>query len=84
MEKKEIGKITHYFGKINVAAIALTDSLKVGDKISIQGSHTDFEQEVDSIQIEKESIQEAGAGQEVGIKVKDRVRENDAVYKLVE
>jgi len=82
MEKHEIGKVTNYFAKIEVAAIKLTDTLKVGDTISIVGAHTDFEQNVDSIQIERESIDQAGAGQEVGIKVRDRVRGNDIVYKV--
>ncbi len=84
MEKKEIGKITHYFGKIGVAAIRLSDQLKVGDRISIEGAHTNFEQVVDSIQIEHQAIQVADAGDEVGVKVQDRVREGDTVYKIIE
>jgi len=84
MEKKEIGRITHYFGKIGVAAIRLSDQLKVGDRISIEGAHTNFEQVVDSIQIEHQAIQVANAGDEVGVKVQDRVREGDTVYKIIE
>jgi len=84
MEKKEIGKITHYFGKIGVAAIRLTDQLRVGDRISIEGAHTNFEQVVDSMQIEHQAIQVANAGDEVGVKVQDRVREGDTVYKIIE
>jgi len=84
MEKKEIGKITHYFGKIGVAAIRLSDQLKVGDRISIEGAHTNFEQVVDSIQIEHQAIQVADAGDEVGVKMQDRVREGDTVYKIIE
>ena len=84
MEKKEIGKITHYFGKTGVAAIRLSDQLKVGDRISIEGAHTNFEQVVDSIQIEHQAIQVADAGDEVGVKVQDRVREGDTVYKIIE
>lgn len=84
MEKKEIGRITHYFGKIGVAAIRLSDQLKVGDRISIEGAHTNFEQVVDSIQIEHQAIQVADAGDEVGVKVQDRVREGDTVYKIIE
>ena len=83
MEKREIGKITHYFGKIGVAAIRLSDTLKTGDTISIEGAHTNFEQPVDSIQVDKNSIPESAAGTEVGIKVKDRVREGDTVYKVI-
>ncbi len=84
MEKKEIGVITHYFGKISVAAIKLSDELCVGDKISIEGAHTNFEQTVDSMQIEHQSIEKAKAGDEVGIKVAERVREGDRVYKIIE
>jgi U32 family peptidase len=84
MDKKEIGKITHYFAKIGVAAIRLSDVMKPGDKISIEGSHTNFEQVLDSIQIDRKDIPEARAGDEVGIKVQDRVREGDTVYKIIE
>ena len=84
MEKKEIGKVTHFFGKISVAAIRVSDVMRVGDKISIEGAHTNFEQVVDSIQIEHQSIPEAKAGEEVGIKVNERVREGDTVYKVIE
>jgi putative protease len=84
MEKKEIGKVTHYFGKIGVAAIRLTDVMRVGDKISIEGAHTNFEQSVDSIQIEHQSIPEAKPGDDVGIKVKEKVREGDTVFKVIE
>ena len=80
--EKEIGEVTHYFSKISVAAIKLKDALKVGDKIRIKGNQTDFEQTVDSMQIDKDSKQEAGNGEEIGIKVKDRVRAKDIVYKL--
>jgi putative protease len=84
MEKKEIGRVSHYFGKPSVAAIVLTDALKVGDKISIQGHTTDFETVVESIQIEHDSLDEAKAGDNVGIKVPDKVREHDVVYKIIE
>lgn len=84
MEKKEIGHVSHYFGKPQVAAIVLKDSLKVGDRISIEGHTTDFELVVDSIQIEHESLQEAKKGDNVGIRVPEKVREHDVVYKIVE
>jgi len=84
MEKKELGKITHYFGKIGVAIIRLSDAMKVGDKISIEGAHTNFEQMIESIQIEHQSIPEAKAGDDAGIKVKEKVREGDTVYKVIE
>jgi len=84
MEKKEIGRVSHYFGKPQVAAIVLTGGLKVGDKISFQGHTTDFELIVESIQIEHDSLEEANAGDNVGIKVPEKVREHDVVYKIIE
>ncbi len=83
-EEKGIGKITHWFGKINVGIIDLADALKVGDKIHIKGGKTDFEQEVTSMQIEHEEIKEAKAGDSVGIKVDQEVREGDAVFLVTE
>jgi putative protease len=84
MEKKEIGRVSHYFGKPGVAAIVLTDSLKVGDKISIEGHTTALESVVESIQIEHETIEEAKAGDNIGVRVPDKVREHDVVYKVIE
>lgn len=82
-EKKLIGKIAHYYGKIGVAVVDLTDALTVGDEISIEGAATNLRQKVESMQIEHEDIQEAKAGQSIGLQVNDKVRENDAVYKIV-
>jgi translation initiation factor IF-2 len=80
---EEVGKVFTYFAKIGVAGVKITKgSLKVGDKIRIQGYTTSFEQVIDSMQIDREPVQEAGVGQSVGIKVKERVRPNDVVYKL--
>jgi len=81
-ELKEIGKVTHFFSKINVAVIELKATLSVGDRIRVQGPTTDFEQTVDSMQIERENVKTAKAGQSIGLKVKERVREKDTVYKL--
>lgn len=81
-EKKQIGVITRYFHKIGVAAIMLEDTLKVGDKICIEGTTTNFEQEISSMQVDREDIQEGKKGQEIAIKVKDRVRDNDVVFLL--
>ena len=78
----EIGSIFSYFSKIGVAAINLKGSLKKGDTIHIKGHTTDLKQKVESIQIDNESVDEAKKGDEVGIKVKDRVRPNDKVYKV--
>jgi len=82
IEGEEIGAISHYFGQIGVAAIDLSGSLKVGDKIKIKGATTDIEQEVNSMQIDKEPVNEAGKGQSIGIKVGEKVRIGDKVYKL--
>ena len=82
MAKKEIGKITHFYSRINVAVMELTDELKVGDQIAIEGSTTSIEQTVSSMQIEKENIEVAKAGEMIGLKVADRVRPGDTVYKL--
>ncbi|MFQ5832571.1 MAG: hypothetical protein ACE5H4_07705 [Candidatus Thorarchaeota archaeon] len=81
-EKKLVGVVTRYFAKINVAAIMLEDSLKVGNKISIEGTTTSFEQMVSSMQIDRADIEKGKAGQEIAIKVADRVREKDRVYLL--
>ncbi|HDN95439.1 MAG TPA: translation elongation factor-like protein [Thermoplasmatales archaeon] len=80
---EEIGEVTHYFSKISVAAIKITNgNLKIGDKIRIKGATTDFEQVVESMEINKQKIDEAKPGDEIGIKVKERVREGDKVYKV--
>ncbi len=85
MEEKKLGEVIKYFGKIGVAAIRLSEgSLKVGDQIHIVGHTTDVTQTVDSMQIENKDVQEAGPGADIGVKVKDRVREHDVVYKVVE
>jgi len=84
MERKKVGEVFHFFGHIGVAAIRLTEgSLAIGDTVQIQGPTTNVEQTVDSLQIEHATVSTAGAGQEVGMKVRDRVREKDFVYKLV-
>ena len=82
INKKLVGEITHYFGNLSVAVVKLTDSISVGDKIFIEGATTKLEQEVRSMQIDKNSIEKAEAGQAVGLKVDDKVREGDKVYKL--
>jgi putative protease len=82
LEGKLIGKITHYFGKIGVAVVQLEDTLKVGDTIRIVGGQTDFTQTVDSMEIEHQKVKEAKAGDSVGLKVNQKVREGYKVYKL--
>jgi len=83
-ELKEVGEVTHYFTRIGVAVIELTDTLSVGDKILIKGSTTDLEQTVASMQIEHKNITTAQGGQSVGLKVEQRVREGDKVYKIIQ
>jgi len=83
MEEKRVGEVIKFFGKIGVAAIRLSvGSLNVGDTIHLVGHTTDFSQRVDSMQVENQSVPEAGPGADIGIRVKDRVREHDAVYKV--
>jgi translation elongation factor EF-1alpha len=83
-EKKMIGGITHYFSKVGVAVVELRDDIKMGDKIRIEGATTSFEQVIESMEIENEKVELATAGQSIGLKVKDRVRLNDHVYKIME
>jgi hypothetical protein len=77
----EIGHIIHFFPKINVAVIELSLPLSVGDRILVKGPSTDFEQTVESIQIERKPIQRAEGGQSVGLKLVQSVKEKDVVYK---
>ena len=80
-ELREVGRVSHFFGKINVAIIEVKDIISVGDQILIKGPTTDIEQTVDSMEIEHEKVKQAEAGQSIGMKVNARVRENDIVYK---
>jgi len=82
MKEKEIGIVSGFFSHVNVAAIKLSGSLKVGQKIHIKGYTTDFEQEVDSMQIENQKVSTAKKGDHVGIRVVEKVRPNDKVFLL--
>jgi len=77
-----VGKITHYFDKIGVAVVEVLAPIKVGDQIKISGHGNEFTQEVTSMQIEHEQVQEAQKGQTVGMKVDQPVKEGDEVYKV--
>jgi len=77
----EIGRITHFFSKISVAVVELTAPLAVGDHILVKGPFTDFEQVVDSMQIEHKNIQRAESGQSIGLKTAQQAKEKDVVYK---
>jgi translation elongation factor EF-1alpha len=81
MAERLIGKVTHYFGKAQVAAVEITDGqLSVGDTIRIKGHTSDWTQRVESIQVEHEQIQTAKPGDQIGIKVMEHAREHDEVY----
>lgn len=82
-ELKEVGRVAHYFTKIGVAVVNLTDTLSVGDKILVRGAVTNFEQTVESMQIEHKNVNIAQSGQSVGLKVDQRVREGDKVYRII-
>ena len=82
MSGKLVGEVNHFYNRIGVAVINLSDSLQLGDQVHFLGRSTDFRQEVQSMQIEHESISEAGKGQEIAMKVERRVRNHDKVYKL--
>jgi len=80
-ELREVGRVSHFFGRINVAIIEVKDIISVGDQILIKGPTTDIEQTVDSMEIEHTKVKQAEAGQSIGMKVNARVREKDIVYK---
>ena len=81
--EERVGFVTHYYGHLSVAAIRLeSGSLRVGDTIRILGHTSDFRQRVDSMQIDRQPVTEAGKRQEIGIKVAEHARENDEVYKV--
>lgn len=82
--EQEVGKISHYYDKAGVGIIELTDTLKVGDTIHIKGHTTDFTQQITSLQVEHQQIEEAKAGDSIGVKVDQLVREHDKAYKVTE
>lgn len=84
MQEKLIGTITHYYNKAGVGIIDLLSTLKVGDKIHFKGNSTDFEQVIDSMQIEHEQVNEANVGQVIGLKTINPVREKDEVFLVSE
>ncbi len=81
-EEKSIGKITHYYPNIGVGIIKLEGDLAIGDKIHVRGATSDFEQTIDSMQIEHGQVEKAEAGQEVGVKMGEKIRQGDLVYKM--
>lgn len=81
--EKQIGKITHFYDKIQVAVIELSDKLKKGNNIHIKGGYNDFKQKVESMQLNHKPITEGKKGQEIAVKVDSPVHKNDKVF-LVE
>lgn len=82
MEEK-VGSVFKYFRKPGVAAIKITDGeIEVGDEVRFKGEHTDFTQEITSMEIDGESVDKVGPGDDVGLKVDERVRKNDDIYRV--
>lgn len=79
-----IGRVTNYYGRIGVAVLDLSDALKVGDVVHILGHTTDFTQRVESMEIEHQKVQSVGPGADVALKVVERVRRGDTIYKVVD
>jgi len=79
---KKVGKVTHFYDKIGVAILELSDTLKVGDKIKFEGHDADFEQVVDSLQVNHEPVEKASAGDMVGLKTEKKVKEGTEVEKV--
>ena len=85
MEEKKIGVITHYYGHIGVGIIKIeAEGLKVGDTLHFKGHTSDFQQNIESIQLEHQDIQEGKVRDQVGIKVSEHVREHDEFFKIIE
>jgi putative protease len=84
MEEEKVGKVEKFFAKPSVAAVEVTAGvLRVGDRVHFKGHTTDFEETITSMEMDNQPVDEAKPGDLLGIKVKDRVREHDVVYKLV-
>ena len=81
---ERVGRVTHYFNKIQVAVLELSKTIHIGDRLHFLGKHTDFPQHVTSLQIENEPVEEADKGSDVAIKVDQRVRQGDSVFRLMD
>lgn len=79
---QEVGKVTHYYGKAGVAIVELTGALRAGDRIKIQSSRGEFEQAVESMEIDHQSVSEAKRGDVIGLKVAEKTPEGAAVHRL--
>jgi len=76
-----IGRVTHYFGHLSVAAVTLTEPLVIGDRIRIHGHTTDLVETIASMEVDHEPVERAGPGDDVAINVKDHVREHDLIFR---
>ncbi len=81
MEQKPIGEVLHYYDHLGVAVVKFNREVRVGEKVHFRGAHTDFVQTISSIQYEHQNIESAKKGQDVGVKVDERVREGDEVFE---
>lgn len=77
-----IGRVTHYFGQIGVAAVRLTGQLALGDQVHVRGHTTDFSQTVDTLEVEHQKVPAAGPGDEVAFKVTEKARTGDQVFRV--
>ena len=84
MSGKIIGKVTHFYNQIGVVVVVLSGAIELGDQVHFLGRHTDFQQQIHSMQIDHQSMPAAEKGQEIAIKVEQRVRNHDKVYKLID
>ena len=84
MAEEKVGEVVKFFAKASVAAVKITDGeLKVGDAIKLTGHTTDFEDKIESMEIDNSNVERAVAGDYIGIKVADRVRAGDEVFKVI-
>jgi putative protease len=84
MAEQRIGQVTHFYNRISVAVLILSDIIRLGDTIHIVGRSTDFQQEITSLQINHRAVPEAWPGQEIALKVDERVRRGDTVFKVLD
>lgn len=82
MPEEKIGEVTHFFTDLSVGIIDLSGKLEVSEKVHFKGATTDFEQQIDSMEIDREKVEEAGPGDKIGVEVDERVREGDEVLKV--
>ena len=82
MAEKEIGKVTHFFDKISVMVVKLTNKISIGDRIKVKRGDEEFEETIESMQVEHENIEKAKKGDEIAIKVSSPTKEGAVVFKV--